>query len=153
MSDHPLSQAPNSAKPFLRVSYYDYQEWVSLFDSDKLTKWELLRFKGMYERYFFGRAFVQVPVMGLSWLAAHLVIGPPMRRRGSGFRDNLVFATFFYILFHHWIDQRQVPCHFLDELFTQEEPCGGYLRETTKENFPELWESFRTQLQHKELYS
>ena len=149
MSDHPYAQAPNSKKPFLKISYYEYNGWLQLIDQDKLTRWESLRFKMMNERYFYGRALLQVPLMGASYLAAHFVWGTALRRRDSGFRDNLVFAAFFYVLFAHWTDKVSVPDRFLDELFTQSDPNGHYLKDITKEYCPAIWEHLKQQLVDK----
>lgn len=149
MSDHPFAQAPNSKKPYVSISYYDYQEWMQLIDQNKLTRWETLRFKTMTERYFYGRTFLQVPLMGVSYFAAHLIMGPPLRRREAGFREMFLFGTFFYCLFGHYLDQKQVPDRFLDELLTQSEPNGEYLKNLTKEFHPSLWENFKEQLEAK----
>ena len=146
MSDHPFAPAPSSTKPYLGISYYSFQEWVPLIDQDKLNRWELLRLKLMHERYAVGRTFIQLPIMALSYWAGHVVMGPPLRRRDAGFRDTFVFATFFYVLFHHWVDQLRAPDRFLDELFTQPDPDGQYLRQMTKEHYPELWKDLREQL-------
>ena len=149
MSDHPLAQAPNSKAPYLAISYYDFQEWIQIIDQDRLSQWEMLRFKSMTERYFYGRALLQVPIMGLSYFAAHIVMGPPLRRRDAGFRDAFIFSTFFYFLIHHWVDQVQVPDRFLDELYTQSEPNGEYLKKVTRNYYPSLWENFKSQLDRK----
>ena len=74
-----------------------------------------------------------------SYAAAHVLLGPPIRRRDAGIRDLLVFSTVFYFLFHHKVDQRKVPDIYIDELFTQESPNGDYLRTTMGENMPLLW--------------
>lgn len=150
MSDsHPFAQAPNSSKPYVRISYYDFQEWQQLVDQEKLSRWEMLRFKLMNERYSIGRAFLQLPLFGLSYLAAHLVIGPPIRRRDAGFRDMLCFSSLFYVLFGQFYDKVKVPDRFLDELLTQNDPNGQYLRTITKQFHPSLWEDLRQQLVDK----
>ena len=84
-----------------------------------------------------------------SYAAAHLLLGPPLRRRDAGIRDLAVFGTVFYFLFHHKVDQRAVPDVYLDELFTQESPNGDYLRVTMGENMPLLWGDIRRQLERK----
>jgi extradiol dioxygenase family protein len=50
------------------------------------------------------------------------------------------------VLFHHWVDQIRAKDRFLDELFTQPDPDGHYLRQMTKDHYPELWEDLREQL-------
>ena len=149
MSEHPYAIAPFSNKPYIGISYYSFQGWIDLIDEDKLTRWEKLRFKLMHERYAVGRTFIQIPIMAFSYLCGHLVMGPPLRRRDAGFRDTFVFSTFFYVIFHHFVDQIRAPDRFLDELFTQNDPDGQYLRTVTKKYYPELWEDIREQLEYK----
>lgn len=146
MSTHPFASAPNSKKPYIGISFYAYQQWLDIIDEDRLTKWEKLRFKLMNDRYGFGRAALQIPVLALSYFCAHLAMGLPSRRRDGGFRDNLIFGTFFYMLIHHQLDQRRVPDRFIDELFTQSDPDGQYLRIVTKEYYPDLWNDIRDQM-------
>jgi hypothetical protein len=88
-------------------------------------------------------------MMGLSYTASHFLLGPALRRRDSGFREHLVFGTFIYLYLHHHIDSRQVPCEYMDELFTQETPNGDYLRVTMEQNMPNLWSDIRAQLEKK----
>jgi hypothetical protein len=144
--NHPLVKAYNSGKPYVRISYYDYHEWLQCFDANKFSTWETLRFKAMHEKYFWGRFFLGIPLLGASWGAAHVVLGPTMIRRDAGFRENILFATFFYILFNHWLDSRAVPCRYLDELLTQQSPNGDYIRDSTRDHMPDLWEDFEKQL-------
>jgi len=149
MSTHPFALAPNSKKPYIGISYYAYQQWLDIIDEDRLTKWERLRFKLMNERYTFGRGALQIPVIALSYYLAHLATGYPIRRRDGGFRDNLIFGTFFYVLIHHHLDQRRVSDRFLDELFTQSDPDGQYLRTLTKQYYPVLWDDIKDQMLRK----
>jgi hypothetical protein len=149
MSDHPLAIASNSKKPHLKISYYDYQEWIQLIDQEKLSKWEILRFKTMNERYFIGRACIQIPVIGGSYYLSHILLGPPLRRRDAGFRDCVVFSTLIYFIIMHYLDQVPVPDPFLDELFTQDQINSNYLVSTTRRFYPSLWEDFKSQLEYK----
>lgn len=149
MSSHPYASAPNSKKPYIGISYYAYQTWFDLIDQDKLTKWEKLRFKLMEERYSVGRAFLQIPVIAFSYFCGHIIMGPPLRRRDGGFRETFVFSTFFYVIFHDYIDRIRAPDRFLDELFTQSDPDGQYLRTLTKRYYPGLWEDIRQQMLDK----
>jgi hypothetical protein len=77
------------------------------------------------------------------------MLGPVLRRRDAGFREHFVFGTFIYMIVHHWIDSKKVPCEYLDELFTQETPNGDYLRVTMEQNMPKLWSDVRHQLERK----
>lgn len=149
MSEHPLSKAPNSKPPYLALSFYDYQEWFQLIDHEKLSKWEVLRVKSMSENYTYARMFLQIPLFALSYYSAHLILGPPLRRRDAGFRENLLFGTFFYILYSHWLDKVQVPDRYFDELYTQNEPNGDYLKILIKEWNPLLWKDIKEQLTDK----
>jgi hypothetical protein len=57
--NHPLRLPPKqSSKPWVRISYYDFLEWLQIVDSDKLSGWETLRFKNMWEKYLIGRMFL-----------------------------------------------------------------------------------------------
>mmetsp|Transcript_3430 Transcript_3430/g.3166 ORF Transcript_3430/g.3166 Transcript_3430/m.3166 type:complete len:152 (+) Transcript_3430:47-502(+) len=149
MSGEYITAMPLQKKPYVRISYYDYLMWIQLIDAEKLTRWELLRFKMMHERYAFGRTLLQVPVIGLSYLCGQFVMGPAIRRGEAGLREAMVFSTFFYLLIHHWVDQRQVPDKYLDQLLTQKSPQGDYIRAATKEEVPSLWQDFSDQLQDK----
>ena len=152
MSDHDFAKAPFSKKPYVRISYYDYQEWLDLLDDTKLTRWEMLRLKTNQERLFYGRLFLQVPLMAASYWSAHVVLGPVLRRRDAGFREMFIFSSLFYVLYGHFVDQKPVPDRFLDELLTQKEPGGDYVRGVTQKYHPLLWKYFKEQLNSKGCY-
>ena len=61
---HPLVAAPNYHKPYLRINYYDFQEWMQVIDDNQLTKYEMIRLKNQTEVYLYGRTLLQVPVSG-----------------------------------------------------------------------------------------
>jgi len=152
MDEHPLAKAPFSSKPHVRISYYDYQVWFQTLDSNNLTRWEMLRMKMMHEKYFFGRTLLQLPMIGISYGLAHFLVGPPIRRLDGGFREMFMFGTMIYVIMHHWVDKRKVPCRYMDELFTQQSPNGDDLRALTKEYTPELWEDIKAQMSKKGVY-
>ena len=86
MSEHPLQKSPNSKKPYLRISYYDFQEWMQIINDDHLTKYESIRLKSMFETYVIGRAILQVPIVAAAFLASKFIFGPPINRRIGGRR-------------------------------------------------------------------
>ena len=149
---HQLAAAPHSRKPYLRISYYDWQEWMQAINDEQLSKYELIRLKAQIEIYVYGRTLLQVPMIGLSYYASWLVMGPPMNRRMGGRREQMIMGTFFYILFHHWADQKKVPSRYLDEVFSQHSPHGDEIRRITKNNMPHIYEDFMAQLAAKGLH-
>jgi hypothetical protein len=57
--NHPLRLPPKqSGKPYLKMTYYDFSEWLQIVDSDKLSAWEVMRFKKMWEKYLIGRSIL-----------------------------------------------------------------------------------------------
>jgi len=149
---HPLAAAPNSRKPYLRISYYDFQEWMQVINDDQLTKYEMIRLKNQTEVYLYGRTMLQVPMVGMSYYASWLIMGPAMNRRIGGRREQMIMGTFFYVLFHHWTDQKRVPSRYFDEIFSQSSPHGDEIRRITKNNIPYLYEDFMGQLAAKGLH-
>lgn len=151
MGDHSSLEAPHSSKPYLRLNYYDYQEWLQIISTDRLTKWEIIAFKDMHESYTWGRAFLQIPAIGISYGLASYVFGPSIRRGSASFRENFIFGVFVYAYLHHNLDSKRIPNPHLDALFTQSSPNGAYIRRVTREYMPGFWQEIEEQLQAKGL--
>lgn len=122
---------------------------MQTINAQKLTQWEVIRVKTMQERYLVSRAFLQIPVIASSYGLAHVVMGPVMRRMNSGFREYFLFGSVIYLVIYHWLDQRQVPDMFLDELLTQQAPNGEYLRNSMQDLLPPLWLDLKSQMESK----
>lgn len=96
----------NSKDKYCRVSINYYWDLLKYIDDDYLTEWEILKFKDLYVNQLGNMCFQTLTMIGLGYMASHIICWPALKQPTSGFLYRLpvfsIMAYFFIIQSGHW---------------------------------------------------